>query len=211
LITLGTIAKEKIEEIMKDMLDQGDDEENEDQNLGALTRTRNILDLLVREVTLCDSITSSEHCSMIPNVSGEEISSYISLQDLFMRDGEVEDALEQFKSIQPKGIPRSKTGGFKDKEGQQPDQEKREKRKYLRRHEHSMKGVKPRQGESTEPLDAKYSPSTLISCSCEVEVFQEHITTIQKNVRGWLLRRQYLDMKYATKVLQGCKNFCHST
>ena len=25
---------------------------------------------------------------------------------------------------------------------------------------------------------------------------------IQKNVRGWLLRRQYLDIKYAARVLQ---------
>lgn len=33
---------------------------------------------------------------------------------------------------------------------------------------------------------------------------QEGIKLIQKNVRGWLLRRQYLDIKYATRILQNC-------
>lgn len=34
---------------------------------------------------------------------------------------------------------------------------------------------------------------------------QNQVQIIQKNVRGWLLRRQYLDILHATRVLQNCK------
>jgi len=34
---------------------------------------------------------------------------------------------------------------------------------------------------------------------------QNQVQLIQKNVRGWLLRRQYLDILHATRVLQSCK------
>ena len=34
---------------------------------------------------------------------------------------------------------------------------------------------------------------------------QNEVKVIQKNVRAWLLRRQYLDILHATRVLQNCK------
>jgi len=34
------------------------------------------------------------------------------------------------------------------------------------------------------------------------EEYQNHVRLIQKNVRGWLLRRQYLDICHATRTLQ---------
>lgn len=33
---------------------------------------------------------------------------------------------------------------------------------------------------------------------------QENVKLIQKNVRGWLFRRQYTDIKCAVRVLQKC-------
>lgn len=39
---------------------------------------------------------------------------------------------------------------------------------------------------------------------------QEQVKLIQKNVRGWLLRRQYHDTKFAVKILQSRKLFFHS-
>lgn len=43
-------------------------------------------------------------------------------------------------------------------------------------------------------LDSPQEPSSPIN--------QEHVCLIQKTVRGWLLRRQYLDTKFAVKILQ---------
>lgn len=36
---------------------------------------------------------------------------------------------------------------------------------------------------------------------------QEQVKLIQKNVRGWLLRRQFQDTKFAVKILQSRKIF----
>ncbi|CAD8141484.1 unnamed protein product [Paramecium octaurelia] len=66
------------------------------------------------------------------------------------------------------------------------NEEKHTKHKYLRNY--SKHEVRPQQMEfnSNFPYDN----------------YANHIQTIQKNVKAWLLRRQYLDIKYATQVLQ---------
>ncbi|EAR90936.2 IQ calmodulin-binding motif protein, putative (macronuclear) [Tetrahymena thermophila SB210] len=232
-------------------------------NLGTIYQSRNILDMLVREVTLHDSINNSslnDHISW--NDQDEQEDNYLDIKDLCEPSNE-NDLIKNLNAIshQLKDLNKKKERVLKkknnmnnqegeffslteleksesyleedeeedydvddyddedDEEEEDDDDDEDEyskvfrpleqnkllsqdnldkankKHKYLRNYSEVNKAYKDKQRDATE-FDEKDEQLYMS------QNYQCRIKTIQKNVRGWLLRRQYLDIKYATRVLQ---------
>lgn len=62
-----------------------------------------------------------------------------------------------------------------------------------------LRNLKRKEVPQNEELDEQQKSTANFTAS------QDQVKLIQKNVRGWLLRRQYLDTKFAVKILQSRK------
>ncbi|KAL4506532.1 hypothetical protein ABPG72_000103 [Tetrahymena utriculariae] len=230
-------------------------------NLGTIYQSRNILDMLVREVTLHDSINNSslnDHISW--NDQDEQEDNYLDIKDLCEPSNEndliknlnaISHQLKDLNKKKKRGVTKknnmnSQEGEFfslteleksesyleedeeddydiddyddEDEEEDDDDDEddyskvfrpleqnkllsqdnldkNNKKHKYLRNYSEVNKTFKDKQRDTAE-FDEKDEQLYMS------QNYQCRIKTIQKNVRGWLLRRQYLDIKYATRVLQ---------
>ncbi|KAL4459945.1 hypothetical protein ABPG74_003471 [Tetrahymena malaccensis] len=234
-------------------------------NLGTIYQSRNILDMLVREVTLHDSINNSslnDHISW--NDQDEQEDNYLDIKDLCEPSNEndliknlnaISHQLKDLNKKKKRGVTKknnmnNQEGEFfslteleksesyleeeddydvddyddEDEEDDDDDDDEDEededdyskvfrpleqnkllsqdnldknnkKHKYLRNYSEVNKAFKDKQRDTAE-FDEKDEQLYMS------QNYQCRIKTIQKNVRGWLLRRQYLDIKYATRVLQ---------
>lgn len=146
--------------------------------------------MLLREVTLHDSINNSS------SVHTDKFS--WNQQD----DQEEEnfiDFMEIINEMEKMDI-HSEDDEKGNKHNRAENLEAENKKKELKKHKYLKTWNKKKlQGKSGALMNEENDKYKEI-----YDLHQERIKMIQKNVRGWLLRRQYLDIKYAARVLQNC-------
>ena len=188
LIRHGSLLDQNSKALLKDLNEKA----MHSINLESILTNPNMVDMLIREVSLCDSIHNSvggDSLSLRVNFGSQgheddddDESSYISLSDLIedmnTLDSERCDAFRR-DTCHPE--PRLNAN-------------RRKQRRYLRDYDRrSAQGLDKNSSQKTEPS------SNVVNAHANK---QNYIQLIQKNVRGWLLRRQYLDTLHATRVLQ---------
>ena len=82
----------------------------------------------------------------------------------------------------------------------QNSDEEAEKRQFINRRRRLRDLRNQRQQNKKAP--AEVQEDRLLTASFNFSGSQEQVKLIQKNVRGWLNRRQYSDTKFAVKILQ---------
>lgn len=79
-------------------------------------------------------------------------------------------------------------------------EEEAEKREFINRRRRLRDLRNRRQQNKKSPVEVQ--EDQLLTASFNFSGSQEQVKLIQKNVRGWLNRRQYSDTKFAVKILQ---------
>ena len=185
LIKKGALIDQNSKELLKEINEKA----FESISIESLLSNSKIIDMLMREASLCDSLhnsTGGDSLSLRVNFDeGDELESdsYISISDLI-------ENLKNLGVTQPNGKKGPVAQG---KDNQKPSQRKRGR--YLRNYD------KKHAGEVNEKDNIKEQDAESGIAKAHAE-HENHIQIIQKNVRGWLLRRQYLDTLHATRVLQ---------
>lgn len=164
-------------------------------NLDVLFKNSHILDMLMREVTLHDSInnSSSIHTDKFSwnQQDDQEDENYINF--LEMMDDMDQKLVIHSDDDEKNSVRKVSTG-----------KEKIIETKSNIKNNFKHKYLKTNKKKNTEK-DKNLNQKEYMSNYKEIyDIHQDHIKIIQKNVRGWLLRRQYLDIKYAARVLQNC-------
>ena len=210
LLSHGALGPKKIKEVLK----------SNDVNIGqanldivSLYKDRNLLDMLLREVSLCDSINNSLSGAFQESDAYSDDDSYLSLYEL------IEDKFDNFEGNEyqfPDMIEDYKTGYFrkvdKNINGDGNNGEKRRTkrpRRYFRNYDRKS-ALHKENIDANQKSAAEKNAAAMQSKAEDAVKFADHqnqVQLIQKNVRGWLLRRQYLDILHATRVLQTCKIF----
>lgn len=158
-------------------------------NIESILSNSKIIDMLVREASLCDSLHNSaggDSLSLRVNFDeGDNVDaeSYVSLSDL----------IENLKLLGVKEAGQNQPPKQDETETERRKRIQRKRGRYLRNYD-------KKQAVNENNIMKEDDPANQVA-KAHAE-HQDHIQKIQKNVRGWLLRRQYLDILHATRVLQ---------
>jgi hypothetical protein len=185
LIANGALDPKKIDEILRKAHGGGFTQNNLD--IASLFKDRNLLDMILREVSLCESINNSLSVAF-PDSDDHSDESYLSLFDL------LDDKLGDFEEG---GYPMEGRSSCSSKDSPDRRFEKIRAAKRPRRYFRNYDKKSILQKENIVINNQKTNIDPVI-----VTDHQNQVQLIQKNVRGWLLRRQYLDILHATRVLQ---------
>lgn len=167
----------------------------------------------LRKITLHDSLSNSG-MSALPSVGDfrsddlEEEEFFNNMYSLLSSEQESERVLEALanhpKVVELVIIQKS----MEEEEAERRDfmMRRRRRRNYeLKKKKFQMAGA----GSNSSPRESSHyeelQTDSAISKKFNFNGSQDQVKLIQKNVRGWLLRRQFHDTKFAVKILQSRK------
>lgn len=194
-------------------------------SMQALVDNKDLLESLLREVTLGESLvnirgnnsfTDSSIVSGEPSIDGPNENkdsldiSYNTLINLF--ESENNDSIRSGSNSNEPDQEKNARGQLKVEE-KEIEQQKRRRLDRMRKKidRGGTKCVsKQNLGSPTHDDQTKREGYQLVGSGDDPENYSEvtgQVEIIQKNVKCWLRRRQYLDVKYAVVVLQNCNFF----
>lgn len=205
LIANGALDPKKIDEILRKAHGGGLAQNNLD--IASLFKDRNLLDMILREVSLCESINNSLSVAF-PDSDDHSDESYLSLFEL------LDDKLGDFEegdypmeggrsSCSSKDSPDRRFEKIRAAKRPRRYFRNYDKKSILQKENIAVNNQKTNIGKIFERrgvLKGNFLDPVIMTTD-----HQNQVQLIQKNVRGWLLRRQYLDILHATRVLQSCK------
>ncbi len=142
LLTKGALAPNRVDELLRAPTK---DSAQINLNIASLYKDRNLLDMLLREVSLCDSINNSLSFACQSEAHSEE--SYLSLYELL--EGRL-DELEETEECISKKI---------DKENYEERRAPKRPRRYLRNYEKKSSSQKANQGNPNPACVSKHNKS----------------------------------------------------
>ena len=140
-----------------------------------------------------------------PSPEDEEEEEFLSNMYSLLSSDQTSEHVISALAHQPKRVSESDQNNAP--EGEDKVREFMRRRRRLRNYELQRKNNKA-EHESKSPRDTnelhaeELQTDTKISNKLAFGGSQEQVKLIQKNVRGWLLRRQFQDTKFAVKILQ---------
>ena len=176
---------------------EGEDEMGENLNFKLIREHKDYVESYLRQISLNESISISNR-SDHPSVEGpnENIEEDLYLQNLFTILSSSNSSNIIMKELSENSSKQQDSNLHKICESL----ERRDfinRRKRMRNIERNIKNRVDEKMPNVRTGDS----SGIINPQLFGES-QEQVKLIQKNVRGWLRRRQYLDTKYAVKILQ---------
>ena len=191
-------------------------------SMQALVDNKDLLESLLREVTLGESLvnirgnnsfTDSSIVSGEPSIDGPNENkdsldiSYNTLINLF--ESENNDSITSRDPENPAHQEKNSRGQLKVQEKEIEERKRRRLNRMRRKVEGGDSNFEAKQnlGSPGHEDGIKLEGYQLVGNKDDQENYSEvtgQVEIIQKNVKCWLRRRQYLDVKYAVGVLQNC-------